>query len=140
MAKTVVISWNEFFDKHKQEETHMSNEKSSCFTDIVSKCYSVAPICLTTTTDKIDSLGYNFLTIAHKAGFWIILIAGITQILRAVNEHDRKRIIETILTYSLMYGALYLLPESMKMIDSIFSATYWTNTFFIVETLLSAPL
>lgn len=124
MSKTVVIPWNEFFDKHRSnnsvveviEETPNTN-----ISDIISKCFTISPVCLTTTTDKIDSLGYNFLTIAHKAGFWIILIAGITQILRAVNEHDRKKIVETILTYSLMYGALYLLPEAMKMIDSIFS-------------------
>lgn len=120
MSKTVVIPWNEFFKKSDYTDNNDVLKNNEVINSI-SKYFTFAPICLTTTTEKIDSLGYNFLNIAHKAGFWIILIAGITQILRAVNEHDRKKIVETILTYSLMYGALYLLPEAMKMIDSIFT-------------------
>lgn len=123
MSKEVVIPWKDFFSKHKKDTMEMidiidAEEQSN------TKMFSngmIMPIMLTATTDKIDALGNNFLEIAYKAGFWIILIAGITQILRAVNEHDRKKIIETILTYALMYSALYMLPEAMRLVDSIFT-------------------
>ncbi len=123
MSKEVAIPWNDFFSKHKKDTTNIIDviDVNELETTNLFSSGMIMPVVFTATTDKIDALGNNFLTIAYKAGFWIILIAGITQILRAVNEHDRKKIVETILTYALMYSALYMLPEAMRLVDSIFT-------------------
>lgn len=122
MSKTVTIPWNEFFMKNRNRNNSYVVQPLSKFN--LNSMIPVLPLSETIndfdTISKLDTLGSNFLTVARKAGFWVILIAGVTQILRAVNNQDRKQIVETLLTYALMYATLYLLPEAMKLIDSIF--------------------
>jgi hypothetical protein len=122
MSKIVTIPWNEFFMKSRKINNSYVVQSLSRFN--LNSMIPVLPLSETIndfdTISKLDILGSNFLTVARKAGFWVILIAGVTQILRAVNNQDRKQIVETLLTYALMYATLYLLPEAMKLIDSIF--------------------
>jgi hypothetical protein len=122
MSKIVTIPWNEFFMKNRNINNSYVVQSLSKFN--LNSMIPVLPLSETIndfdTISKLDILGSNFLTVARKAGFWVILIAGVTQILRAVNNQDRKQIVETLLTYALMYATLYLLPEAMKLIDSIF--------------------
>ena len=73
--------------------------------------------------DSIDRLGSRFLAILRKAGYWLILIRGIADVIKEANKGGEtlQGIAKVIITYVLLFASLYLLPECFNLVQECFS-------------------
>ena len=79
---------------------------------------------LATTTikgmDKLDNFGNILLIICQKIGFWIVCVKCIYDILQCCIKGDRHALGNCILTYLLIYGAMFFVPWALHLVEGIF--------------------
>lgn len=73
--------------------------------------------------DGIDRLGARFLSILRKAGYWLILIRGIADVIKEANKGGEtlQGIAKVVITYVLLYASLFLLPECFNLVQECFN-------------------
>jgi hypothetical protein len=69
---------------------------------------------------KLDTGGARILTIVRRIGYWIILIKGITEVVKAGLHGDKHAIGNIIMNYLLIYAALFFLPWALRLVEGIF--------------------
>ena len=78
--------------------------------------------CFATGTSKIDKAGNMFLEIVKHAGYWIILIVGICNIIKtATTTNNSSDILKVIIKYILIYSSLFILPWGFDLVEGVFS-------------------
>lgn len=70
--------------------------------------------------DKIDSTGMRLLIIFRRIAYWIILIKAIQEIMRSAMSGDTRSLGGIITKYVLMYGALFMVPWLLKLVEEVF--------------------
>lgn len=70
--------------------------------------------------DKIDVAGNTILGIARKIGYWCCILYCLVDIIKALMQGDSKSIAKIMMKYSLAFGALYIFPEILNLIRSMF--------------------
>lgn len=69
---------------------------------------------------KLDQGGERILVIVRRIGYWIIIIKGISDLIKAGLNGDSKAIGKTIITCALLYGSLFFLPWALRLVEGIF--------------------
>ncbi|HYF75466.1 MAG TPA: hypothetical protein VD757_02660 [Candidatus Nitrosocosmicus sp.] len=69
---------------------------------------------------KLDAGGNRILIIVRRIGYWIILIKAIGDVIKAGLNGDKHAMGQIIMTYLLIYGALFFLPWALKLVEGIF--------------------
>lgn len=69
---------------------------------------------------KLDAGGMKILIIVRRIGFWVILTKGIFDLIKAGISGDYKSVSKIVLGCLMLYGALFLLPWGLRMIEDIF--------------------
>ena len=78
-------------------------------------CYAVAD------TSKIDVAGNMFLEIVKHAGYWIILIVAICNVIKtATTTNNNSDIFKVIAKYILIYATLFILPWAFDLVEGVF--------------------
>ena len=78
-------------------------------------CYAVAD------TSKIDVAGNMFLEIVKHAGYWIILIVAICNVIKtATATNNNSDIFKVIAKYILIYATLFILPWAFDLVEGVF--------------------
>lgn len=70
--------------------------------------------------DKLDSTGNRILTIFRRIAYWVILIKAIQDVMKCAMSGDTRSIGGIITKYILMYGALFMLPWLLKLVEEVF--------------------
>lgn len=72
--------------------------------------------------EEIDKLGFMFLTIIRRVGYWLALICAITELIKCVREGgDKQDIWGVFMKYLLIYAALFLIPKAFDIITGALS-------------------
>ena len=78
-------------------------------------CYAVADM------SKIDVAGNMFLDIVKHAGYWIILIVAICNVIKtATTTNNNSDIFKVIAKYILIYATLFILPWAFDLVEGVF--------------------
>ena len=78
-------------------------------------CYAMADI------SKIDVAGNMFLEIIKHAGYWIILLVGICNVIKtATATNNNSDIFKVIAKYILIYATLFILPWTFDLVEGVF--------------------
>lgn len=78
-------------------------------------CYAIAD------TSKIDVAGNMFLEIVKHAGYWIILIVAICNVIKtATTTNNNSDIFKVIAKYILIYATLFILPWAFDLVEGVF--------------------
>ena len=78
-------------------------------------CYAVADM------SKIDVAGNMFLEIVKHAGYWIILIVAICNVIKtATTTNNNSDIFKVIAKYILIYATLFILPWAFDLVEGVF--------------------
>ena len=78
--------------------------------------------CFATDTSKIDRAGNMFLDILKHAGYWIILIVGICNVIKvATTANSSSDILKVIIKYILIYSTLFILPWGFDLVEGVFN-------------------
>ena len=70
--------------------------------------------------DKLDNAGNTLLIICRRVGFWIVTIKAIYDIIQCAMKGDRHALGSTVLTYVIIYAAMYFVPWALRLIEVIF--------------------
>ena len=74
-------------------------------------CYAIADM------SKIDVAGNMFLEIVKHAGYWIILIVAICNVIKtATTTNNNSDIFKVIAKYILIYATLFILPWAFDLV------------------------
>lgn len=72
--------------------------------------------------EEIDKLGFMFLTIVRRVGYWLALICAIVELIKCMREGGNKQDIgQIIMKYILIYAALFLIPKAFDIITGALS-------------------
>ena len=78
-------------------------------------CYAIADM------SKIDVAGNMFLEIVKHAGYWIILIVAICNVIKtATTTNNNSDIFKVIAKYILIYATLFILPWAFDLVEGVF--------------------
>lgn len=78
-------------------------------------CYAMADM------TKIDVAGNMFLEIVKHAGYWIILIVAICNVIKtATTTNNNSDIFKVIAKYILIYATLFILPWAFDLVEGVF--------------------
>ena len=78
-------------------------------------CYAIADM------SKIDVAGNMFLEIVKHAGYWIILIVAICNVIKtATTTNNNSDIFKVIVKYILIYATLFILPWAFDLVEGVF--------------------
>ena len=78
-------------------------------------CYAMADM------SKIDVAGNMFLEIVKHAGYWIILIVAICNVIKtATTTNNNSDIFKVIAKYILIYATLFILPWAFDLVEGVF--------------------
>ena len=78
-------------------------------------CYAIADM------SKIDVAGNMFLEIVKHAGYWIILIVAICNVIKtATTTNNNSDIFKVIVKYILIYATLFILPWGFDLVEGVF--------------------
>lgn len=69
---------------------------------------------------KLDAGGQRILNIVRRIGYWVVLIKCIADLIRAGMNGDTHAIGKIIMTYLLIYGALFFVPWALRLVEGIF--------------------
>jgi len=69
---------------------------------------------------KLDTAGNNFLYMAQSIGYWIVTIKCVLDIMKCALNKDKGAVGDTIVTYSLIYGAMFFVPFILNLIKGVF--------------------
>lgn len=69
---------------------------------------------------KLDEGGEKILEIVQRLGYWIILLKCITELIKQGLQGELHSIGKTIMTYLLLYGALFFVPWLLGIISGLF--------------------
>jgi len=70
--------------------------------------------------DKLDDTGNSFLYLATRIGKWIVIIMCIMDIIKCALNHNRNGVGQALVTYGMIYGAMFFVPYMMNMIEGVF--------------------
>lgn len=72
--------------------------------------------------DEIDKLGFIFLNIIRRFGYWLALLCAIVELLKCVREGGNKQDIwQVIMKYVVIYASLFLIPKAFDLITKALS-------------------
>lgn len=78
-------------------------------------CYAMADM------TKIDVAGNMFLEIVKHAGYWIILLVAICNVIKtATATNNNSDIFKVIAKYILIYATLFILPWAFDLVEGVF--------------------
>ena len=78
-------------------------------------CYAIADM------SKIDVAGNMFLDIVKHAGYWIILIVAICNVIKtATTTNNNSDIFKVIAKYIFIYATLFILPWAFDLVEGVF--------------------
>lgn len=60
------------------------------------------------------------LELVRRVGYWIILIKCVSELIKSGLEGDTKNLWRIMISYILIYGALFFVPFALKLIEEIF--------------------
>lgn len=69
---------------------------------------------------KLDQGGMRILTIVRRIGYWIILIKCIGDLIKSAAHGDMHAVGKIVMTYVLIYGALFFVPWALRLTEGIF--------------------
>ena len=69
---------------------------------------------------KLDATGNKLLVMGRRIGFWIVLIIATYRVIQCALKGSKKEVGEIIMTYTLIYGALYIIPWILRLVEDIF--------------------
>lgn len=70
--------------------------------------------------DNIDKVGNKILNMFRRIGFWLILIKCIQELVQCALSGGGKNVGGIIAKYVMIYGAFYLVPMLLRMVEDIF--------------------
>jgi len=70
---------------------------------------------------KIEVFGKTIFGMCLTAGYWLVLVMGMIDILKSLMQGDTKGIPKIVLHYALAYAVLLLFPWMLDLIKSIFA-------------------
>lgn len=72
--------------------------------------------------EEIDKLGFMFLTIVRRVGYWLALICAIVELIKCIREGGNKQDVWGVfMKYLLIYAALFLIPKAFDLITKVLS-------------------
>ena len=72
--------------------------------------------------NNIDKIGYIFLSIFQKVGYWGCLLGCFVEILKSLMNTATKDIWKIFMKYMVIFAILYLLPWAFDLIKETFSS------------------
>ena len=72
--------------------------------------------------NNIDKIGYIFLSIFQKVGYWGCLLGCFVEILKSLMNTGTKDIWKIFMKYMVIFAILYLLPWGFDLIKETFSS------------------
>ena len=72
--------------------------------------------------NNIDKIGYIFLSIFQKVGYWGCLLGCFVEILKSLMNTGTKDIWKIFMKYMVIFAILYLLPWAFDLIKETFSS------------------
>ena len=69
---------------------------------------------------RIDEGGQRILEIVRRIGYWLILLKCLSELIKAGLEGDTKSLGKIVMTYVLIYGALFFVPYALRLVEGIF--------------------
>ena len=81
---------------------------------------SYSSICHAAGIENLDSAGFKILHIVRKVGYWIIVIQATKDVVKSAMRGATSDIGGIVLRYVLMYGALYVIPWALKLVEGVF--------------------
>jgi hypothetical protein len=70
--------------------------------------------------DKLDQAGNTLLTIAQKIGFWVVTIVCLYNLIQCATKGDKHQIGNIVITYTLLYAAMFFVPWILHFVEGIF--------------------
>lgn len=70
--------------------------------------------------DNIDRVGNQILNMFRRIGFWLILIKCIQELVNCAMSGGGKNVGGIIAKYVMIYGAFFLVPILLRMVEGIF--------------------
>lgn len=70
--------------------------------------------------DSIDRVGNQILDMFRRIGFWLILVKCIQELIQCALSGGGKNVGGIIAKYVMIYGAFYLVPMLLRMVEEIF--------------------
>ena len=71
--------------------------------------------------DKIDIAGNNFLMISRRIAKWIVIVMCVMECIKCALNHNKNGVGQALMTYGMIYGAIFFVPYIMEIIEGIFS-------------------
>lgn len=87
---------------------------------VVQVAISVVTVFAADDLSKLDAGGQKILVIVRRIGYWIILIKCIADLVKAGMSGDTHSIGRIIMTYILIYGALFFVPWALRLVEGVF--------------------
>jgi hypothetical protein len=87
---------------------------------IMSILFSFYTVSFAGNLDKLDSAGNRILSIFRRIAYWVILIKAIQDIMKAAMSGDTHSLGGIITKYLLMYGALFMIPWLLRLVEGVF--------------------
>lgn len=125
--KEITYTIPEFLEIKRAEELYnkLGHKEKKLFQNVVVKGTAIALFLINhpsivfanSALDKIDEIGFTFLTICRRLGYWILAIASIYELIQCARQHGNKQeIFEILMKYALLFSSLFLVT---KVFDTI---------------------
>lgn len=70
--------------------------------------------------DRLDAGGQRIVGIVQRIGYWIILIKCVADLIKSGINGDTHSIGRIVMSYVLIYGALFFVPWALRLVEGIF--------------------
>lgn len=87
---------------------------------IITILFSFYTVSFANNLEKLDSTGNNILKIFRRIAYWVILIKAIQEVMKCAMSGDTHSLGGIIMKYILMYGALFMLPWLLRLVEGVF--------------------
>ena len=110
------LKFKRLFENELLKKSLISIDESSIMIILnANNCYAIADM------SKIDVAGNMFLEIVKHAGYWIILIVAICNVIKtATTTNNNSDIFKVIAKYILIYATLFILPWAFDLVEGVF--------------------
>ena len=118
--KSEIKSLDQWIGQVKRKDSRLY--KILVFT-VASMSYSANVLADTgTALNNIDKIGFVFLSIFQKVGYWGCLLGCFVEILKSLMNTGTKDIWKIFMKYMVIFAILYLLPWAFDLIKETFSS------------------
>lgn len=70
---------------------------------------------------QIDIIGQKVFDMLINAGYWVVGISGLIQIIKCATKHDYENAIKAVIYSGLSFAGLLLIPVILNMIKGVFN-------------------